>query len=286
MRYEQNKAFPHPVLRPSIDGIDSGDFPGCEFQFSASCQIEIETNQIRIEATFDVGQDDILSAISDGTALFSMLITCPRTYYRSHASSSSRELVAHVGLGDVDDQVELQPSVVVPRGKKRYKPAGLHQELRGETYKVRKGGLLAQCGSSVFPASREYMRRYSSIFELSVDPDLQPGSFDIFVDDPVRIRVNDADKYRLAVARSTPSGQVALMNSVYLPAVISMLAEAIRLNEDAAEATWFKVTQFRLAEKDIAWDDLRDGKVSLWHAAQALLGFPARYAPFMQEDQT
>lgn len=284
MRYEPNKAFPHPVLRPSEFGIDAGDFPGHEFQFSASPEIEADKQRIRIDATFDVGQVDIRRALSRGKAEFSVLILCPKTYFRAHATSSSRELVTYVNLGDVDDQVELQPSIVVPRGWKKYRPDGLHDELRGEVYRVRKGGLLAQCGSSVFPASREFMRRRTSFFRISEDTGQPLGILDIVVGDPVQLKINPADNANLSVARSSPAGQRAVMNSVYLPAVISMLGEAIRLGEDEEDSEWFRVTTFRLAEVDIDWDDLRDGKVSLWRAAQALLDWPARYAEVLQKE--
>lgn len=285
MRFEPNKAFRHPVLRPSQGGPESGDFPYFDFQTSFTTSIDEGAERIRIDARFAVQQADILRAIHRNEAEYSLLIVCPTTYFRRHLGSKSPELQAGITLGDVDREIELRPSIVANREIAKYRPDDLHQELQGQSYLVDLGGLLAQEESWRFPASREFLRPITSIFHIVPDAKLPSGQLDIVVGDTVEIRVNNKDNARLAAARKTNRGRQTVMNAVYVPAVMNLLAEAIRLQDDAADSRWYSVVQYQLREIGVEFQTLCDGRTTLWHAAQALLKFPGRYAEFMREEE-
>lgn len=281
MRYQPNKAFPHPVLRPVDDDSDAGDFPDFDFQTSVSIALDEEAGQIRLETEFEVQQSDIVRAVRDGQAVYSLLVVCPTTFYRSHFTSETPVLETRIEFGDVEQQVELRPSVVAVCPISDYRPADLHPELVGRAFRLDLGGVLAQDYSSHFPAGREFLQPITSIFQMLPDPKQPSGQLDIIVGDPVQIRINNKDNAQRLAAKRTARGRASLMSSVYLPAVMNLLAEAVRLNEDASDSRWFKGVQYRLADVGIDFDELCDGRATLWHAAQAILKFPTQFAEFL-----
>ena len=285
MRYEPNKAFPHPVLRPLIDDGQSADFPGFGFQTVVEPEVSQDGAHIELGIAFEIKHPDIVRAIESGQAEFAVLVYCSSTYYRTYIGSSKPRLTVKIAAGDVDRSVELRPSVVVTNGIESYDPNGRHEELLGRTYQVRAGSLLAQDYAVDFPAGREYLRPITSIFQIAPDPGQPIGQFDIRVGDPVQIIVNPEDASKLAAARRSGVNLPTLMNAIYLPAVMALLSEAIMLEEDDAfRDRWFDVVQYKALASGLDWDQLGDGRISLWHAAQTLLEDPVRHLDFMMED--
>ena len=284
MRYEPNKAFPHPVLRPLIDGGQSADFPRYGFQTVVEPEVSQDGAYIELRIVFEVKHPDIVSAIELGRAEYAVLIYCNSTYYRMYVGSSKPEFTVKITAGDVDRSVELRPSVVVINGLDRYVPSGLHEELSGRTFQVQAGGLLAQDFAVDFPASREFLRPITSIFQITPDPQQPIGKFDIRVGDPVLIIVNPEDNSKLAAARRSGDKRPAVMNAVYLPAVMALLSEAVRLEDDTSGDRWFEIVQYKTEASGMDWHRVRDGRISLWDAAQTLLNDPARHLDFMRED--
>ena len=284
MRYEPNKAFPHPVLRPLIDGGQSADFPGYGFQTAVEPEVSEDRAYIELRIAFEVKHPDIVRAIEQGRAEYAVLIYCNSTYYRMYVGSSEPRLTVKITAGDVDRSVELRPSVVVSDAMDRYDPDGLHEELRGRIYRVQAGGLLAQDYAVDFPAGREFLRPITSIFQITPDPKQPVGKFDIQVGDPVQIIVNPEDNAKLAAARRSGERRPTVMNAVYLPAVMALLSEAVRLEDDTSGDRWFEVVQYKAVASGMDWSRIKDGRISLWDAAQTLLNGPARHLDFMRED--
>lgn len=284
MRFEANKAFPHPVLRPLMDGGQSSDFPGYGFQTTVEPEIMEDGSHIELNVSFDIKHPDILEAVSSGRAEFSVLVYCHLTYYRLYVGSSMPQFAIKIRAGDVDRSVELRPSVVVTTRIDDYFPTGLHHELGGHAWSIEAGSLLAQDYTVDFPASREYLRPITSIFQIAPDPGQPRGKFDIRFGDPVQIVINPEDNSRLAVARRQSEKRPVVMNSIYLPAVMALLSEALRLGSDAPPDRWFEVVRYKAEAADLDWDQLRAGRITLWNAAQALLDSPGRHLDFMIED--
>lgn len=284
MRYEPNKAFPHPVLRPLIDGGKSADFPGFGFETTVDPQVSEDGADIEMLITFRIKHPDIVHAIERGQAEYSVLIYCNSTYYRMYIASSSPRLTAKITAGDVDRSVELRPSIVVKKGIGSYAPDGLHEELRGRTYRVQAGSLLAQDYSVDFPVRREFLRPITSIFQIAPDLHQPVGKFDIRTGDPVQIVVNPDDNSKIAAARLAGEKRPTIMNSIYLPAVMALLSEAIVLEDGVFNGRWFEVVRYKIDASGMDWDQVKGGQTSLWDAAQTLLNDPARHLDFMTED--
>lgn len=284
MRYEPNKAFPHPVLRPLIDGGKSADFPGFGFQTAVTVSVSEDGSQIELQVDFVVSQPDIVRAVEKGQAKFSVLAYCNTTYYRMHFGSTEPRFTVKIPAGSVDRSVELRPSVVATADLNRYRPSGVHDELANRAFRVQAGALLAQDYTANFPASREFLRPITSIFQISPDPDQPNGLFDIRFGDPVQIVVNPEDNSKLASARHSREQRPNVMNGVYLPAVIALLGEAVRYGDDSPNERWYEVVRYKLEEVDIDWNKILDGQTGLWSAAQRLLDQPARHLDFMKDE--
>ena len=77
MQFDQQRAFPYPVLRPDVNDYTDGDF-----QVTPDIQ-PIDSN-LAIMANFECALSvaEISNEIARGSASFTIVVSCRETYYR------------------------------------------------------------------------------------------------------------------------------------------------------------------------------------------------------------
>jgi hypothetical protein len=88
MKFDKNKAFPYPVLRPHSD-----DFIDKDFQSTAD--FTIDENTVAMVVTYALSSKDIAQLIENGKAEYVSVLACRDTYFSvslpSFETSVSRE---------------------------------------------------------------------------------------------------------------------------------------------------------------------------------------------------
>lgn len=92
MKFDRNKAFPYPVLRPYSD-----DYKEVEFQ--ATVEFEVGKEKIIAKVGFAVSSDEIAEEIKKGNAEYIATISCRDTYFQSVLASDSRKIEAEFDVG-------------------------------------------------------------------------------------------------------------------------------------------------------------------------------------------
>ena len=94
MKFDKNKAFPYPVLRPYSD-----DYNDVEFQ--ATVEFLVSKDKITATVGFAVSSEEIGEEIDKDAAEYVALISCRDTYFQSVLKSKERKIVAEFEIGSL-----------------------------------------------------------------------------------------------------------------------------------------------------------------------------------------
>ena len=284
-RTPSNKAFPFPVLRRVGSPIDS-DYPGYDFQATVFSSVTSNGLSIEIQVSFELRQPDILKLIEDGKAKYGCLVVSPTTLYRRMFMTKQPSIKHTFAPGEIDDVVEIRPCVVAVKDIQDYVSTDFNEEFEDDAFDIQAGSPMAQDQTIAFPATQEYLRPITSVFDIIPDTDQSKGRYDIRLDERVQLIMHPDDARLLVAARGNSDHQSSIMTSFYLPVVMHALSEIVRSSEDVSEddaELWRRVFNFKLAEHDVSIEKLTDGQPTILQVAQQLLEDPLRHLPYMKE---
>lgn len=214
MKYDRQKAFPYPVLRPEND-----DYKDCAFQ--ATVEFTVGKDNIKVNITYALSSNEILNEIEKGSATFTSIIACRDTYYRSVLSSRDKECESTFDIHQLRGEVKVDPYVFVKKNILEFKSADINPEFGSGPFKFFVGDVMAQDEPQIFYIDRDLFKPITSVFDLVKKDDLTDGEWTIgFEEDHVHIEVGPAMKKAIDDARNTHSNRVVLLNSLYFAAVM------------------------------------------------------------------
>ena len=285
MRFEPNKAFPHPVLRPSVRDNDS-DYPGHDIQTILDVASDPDDAMIQVSIEFMLQHPDLLDLIADGYAEYGCLVWCQSTLYRDLAHSRERQFTRKYKFGALSDIVELRPMVVAVRDIKGYRSNSWHPEFGQRGFDIAAGSLLAQDETLQFPATQEFLKPVTSVFDVVADPGIDEGSFDVDFANRIRIKMHPKDRDVFLAARMNLNHRGNILAGIMLPVVLVALTELSELDPlERQHEEWGRAFEFALERINVNVDDINANRISAITVAQRLLGQPLRRMTFMLEDQ-
>ena len=226
MKFDKDKSFPHPVLRPFSD-----DYPEAEFQCSAA--FDAGEDGIKFDVSLAMSSNSLFDLINAGKASFAIVISCRDTYYRRTTLLSEEHVEIEASAGDLRGEVLISPYVVAIQSISSYSSEEFHEEYSGLTFDIEAGQVLAQDDPQVLFVDKDVFRPVTSVFKLVRDESLTGGSWVVDLDeDFVNISVSPQMKEVLDGARNDPKNQCILINSIYFGAVTYAIQA---LKEDAAQ---------------------------------------------------
>ncbi len=220
MKFDKNKAFPYPVLRPYND-----DFVDREFQ--ATADFEIEANTVTAEISYALSSEDIAELIKNNQAIYVSVISCRDTYFSVSIQTTEKQIRKEFDNGLFRGQVEIKSYILIikelPLTSKE-----VHPDFGSGPFQYTKGDVIAQDETAVFYFDRDVFKPVSSVFDLVKREGLSGGSWELRYDqDHVQIEVSPAMKESIDGARNSPVNKVILVNSILFAAVMQSI-EKIR----------------------------------------------------------
>lgn len=101
MKFDIQKAFPYPVLRPFSD-----DYNDAEFQ--TTVDIKVSESEIRMQLFFNISSNDIVEQIHVNRAEYVAVISCRDTYMRHVLYSKEPENSISLSITDLRGEVQVQ----------------------------------------------------------------------------------------------------------------------------------------------------------------------------------
>jgi hypothetical protein len=247
MKFDRQKTFPYPVLRPYSD-----DYVDVEFQ--ANIEFTIDKNDIDCSCSYLTSSDELAKEVEKGYAKYVSIISCRDTYFRKVLSTSTSELTVKLDANSLRGEVTVDSYIVAVKDINGFRSSDINQEFGQEAFFFNAGQVLAQEETRAIYVDRDLFKPLSSVFELVKNEGLIGGDWRVGVDqDNVQIEVSTEMKESIDNARNSKISRTVLINSLYFTAVVHAL-QSLKDGGDFGEFKWARVMQRQLHNQGLELD--------------------------------
>jgi hypothetical protein len=236
MQFDQQRAFPYPVLRPNVNDYTDGDF-----QVTPDIQ-PIDSN-LGIMANFECALSvaEISNEIARGSASFAIVVSCRETYYREVLFGQQNSIQHRFDGGSLRGEVQISPYVISRRKIENYRCNLINEEFGPGPFEFQAGSVLALDEPKMIYVDRDVFRPITSIFELVVDHDISGTEWRLRFNRPkVSIALSLDTKKKIDLARNSTKNRSILINSLYFAAVMQCI-RGLRDGTDYDDYRWAQV---------------------------------------------
>lgn len=249
MKFDLQKTFPYPVLRPFSD-----DYQGVEFQTNA--EFTIAGNEITLNCSFLTSSTELLEEVDKDNARFVSIVSCRDTYFRKVIQTKDKDFSIQLDADSVRGEVLVDSYIVAIKDINGFKSKDINTEFGHESFFFAAGQILAQDETSAIYINRELFKPLSSVFELVKNEQLSGGRWKVGVDqENVQIEVSAEMKESIDSARNNRLSRAVLINSIYFSAVthaIQMLKDV----KDFGDYKWARVILRQIHNKGLDIESL------------------------------
>lgn len=283
MKFDPNKAYPYPVLRPG-----SSSYPRAAFEVELEAPQRIEgTTALRIEAEFQLSDPTLQGLVKRGKAEYVLLVRSPSTHHRSAHSSSKPHISKQFKDGKLARRVEIRGLLATTQYLPDFQAKGWHDDYRGLSFPLQAGSVLAEDEPREYWIDTAEEAPVASIFELRPDSKLAPGKgwrCDLG-ENKIILGMSQSEYNSFQEARNRVNGKPDawyIMNAIYLPALVYVLQEADKDKDgDYDQCRWFRSLNKRLEDCDCSLLGQEGQKTDRLSDAQTLLEQPYAKMPLI-----
>jgi len=235
MKFDRNKTFPYPVLRPYSD-----DYVDVEFQTN----VDFSSNEglVTAEISFRVSSSELIEQIKLGNAKFVAIVSCRETYFRDLITSDDKRVVKNFDVGNLRGEVRVDSYIVAVKKILSFSSPDINPEFGRDSFAFTPGDVLAQDETAVFYIDRDLFKPVTSVFDLVKNPEFSDGEWRINLDDDhIQIIISTAMKESIDNARNNTSMKVILLNSIYFSAAVHAIQRLKEFGGDYEDKKWVRV---------------------------------------------
>ena len=240
MKWDPGKAFPHPVLRP--DQGREGDYPRTEFEVTIEATRARGAMAVDVAADFHLSDRDLRTLVGRGDAECVLLAEASTTRFRRLLRATRYSLREAFQAGELKGKVEFRPFLVCVRQLLGFRAASWHPDYEERSFDIDPGAELAQDEPSTYWIDTEDEKPIGAIFKHTASTRQPDGTWMCDLQgDQIAVQMSERDHRRFVhVNRHYEEADAAhLINSIYLPALVHVLSEADRCEDDYGECRWF-----------------------------------------------
>lgn len=218
MQFDDQRAFPYPVLRPDVNDYTDGDF-----QAIVDLVIPAKSANFQLDAQFALSVTEIADAIAAEKARFVLVVSCRDTYSRHVIETRESSVSREFPVGSLRGQVEINSYVVAEHEITGFSCGFINSEFGPGPFTFEKGAVLALDRPTAVYVDRDLFRPITSIFQLVVKDSIVGSEWQLDCSgDYVRIALSPKMKQKIDIARkSLPArNRSILINSIYFAAVM------------------------------------------------------------------
>jgi len=246
MKFDQQKVFPYPVLRPDIDDYIDGDF-----QVIADVSVSQDASQVNVAVEFDLSVTEIQAEIDAGKAEFVAVISSRETFYRTTLRTSKKKTTKGFRADQIRGELLISPFIVAKEDIKGFKSVDINPEFGASSFSFDAGEVLAIDEPKAIYFDRDLFTPLSSVLELALDPNQKESKWTLSFDqDKLRILVGEKSKEIIDLARNNQQNKAILINSMWFGAVAEA-ANQLKQGTDYDELRWASVIRQQCHNKGI-----------------------------------
>lgn len=242
MKFDTQKAFPYPVLRPNAD-----DLVGSDIQSTPYFDIDHDERTVKFATSIDISSEYIYDLIDSGKAHFAVEVACRATFFRQTIKSQVPQIESSFDYDGLRDEVEITSYILATTALDDYMPDDLNPEFGNTPFKLEKGDVLAVDEPRSFYFDRDSFKPLASIFSLVMSDNLTDNEWKIDLEEQtIRILVNHKTKSVIDIARNDKTNKAILLNSLWFTALTEALRGLAQSPEDYSENQWAKALNKRI----------------------------------------
>lgn len=249
MKFDPNKAWPYPVLRPRSFG---NDYPKAAFEVEVEVEKTRGSTAVTVDSEFYLSDPDLLGLVEQGAAHYVLLVKAPKTRFRNLVKSPVPEVKKEFSAGDLSGRVELAPFLIAERDFV-FRARGWHPDFANHAFHIAAGSVLAE------DEPREYWIETAddepligSIFAVKERDNFPDGFWDYEIaDDRIWIIMSKKGCIQFSNARARVNNHqdgFYLVNGIYLPVLIAVLNDLDQATDEFREYSWFSSVERRLED--------------------------------------
>jgi hypothetical protein len=237
MRFDHQKAFPYPVLRPDID-----DYLDGEFQVTVDFVGDKDNTKLKAEVHIALSIREIREEIKKGNAHVSIVVACRDTYFRDAITTTKFDFTKTYDCGCFRGEVIIYPFVVATERIANFSCKDINPEFASKSFKFDVGEVLAADEPKVMYIDRELFRPISSIFQIVKLDSLAGFEWRAsFEEDKIQILMSAEAKEAVDRARNDRSHRAVLLNSVYFATVMEAVQRLKDEEQTYADRRWAQI---------------------------------------------
>lgn len=285
MKYDTNRHYLYPVMRPHSDDYPKGDF-------STLLDAQFSSHDVEVSIEYTVNDDTINEHVSSSHARCVAMLYCRDTMYRQLVAKNIGEdkfrLLETIPMRLLQNQVEVHPIIVANTKIEDFSTSTAHEEYGDKQIRIEKGQPLAVDDPWHFEVNSQQLK-VDSLFKLVADTqgELKNYEFDVIMDEKERYVDIKANEDTIESFRKLRKIKNATIPTIYLSSLVTILAYIQEIDaedissEDMPSVGWYKCIHKKLEDHNIVLDELDSGsKYSLMRAAQQLLTSDSSLRPF------
>ena len=219
MRFDHQKAFPYPVLRPDID-----DYLQSEFQVTVDIEGTKDNKRLNAKIQVALSSERIKREIARGNAAIAIVFSCRETYFGETITTDKFELRKTFDAGALRGEVIIYPFVVALKSIRNFSAPDINSEFRKESFEFEVGELLAAEEPKVIYIDRELFRPISSILQIVRSDSLSGFEWKVSLEqNKLQILLSAEAKQAVDQARNGRRNRAVLINSIYFAAVMEAI---------------------------------------------------------------
>jgi hypothetical protein len=237
MRFDSQKAFPYPVLRPDIDDYESG-----EFQTTVDIVSSGDNRKIAVKINVALSIDEIKKEISSGNACLSIIVSCRETYFRQSITSNKFQIQQSFDSGAFRGEVVISPFIVATKPIAKFRCRDINSEFAAKDFSFKIGEVLAADEPKIVFIDRELFKPISSILQLVKQDSLTGYDWRLrFEQNKIQVLLSSEAKQEIDRARNSRSNKAVLINSIYFAAIVEAIHRLREDEENLGEHRWAKI---------------------------------------------
>lgn len=274
MKISDHMRYPHPVLSDYSQDYLTGEFR-CEF-----VQQMTPEGELRLTAELALNSKELVELIDTQRASIGYFIVCRRTYFNFLQTAPLGKSEKFFDASQLFGTVIIRPVVWTLLDVQDFSSPLIHKEF-GEAVSLPKGSVIALGPEFRFSVDKKKFKPFESIFELAESQAIEPGM--ILVDplqEKITILAEPKTHKVLASIRAMQRGKDVMLNSVYMPAVMEVVALLQGGDTSVVGKHWYRV--FNAKCDDLGIDPAARNQTPLL-VAQKLLRAPLKKTISMME---
>lgn len=287
MKYDANRHYLYPVIRPHSD-----DYP--KSSFSTLLENRQTSSNVEVKLEFLISDEIIEDHVLTSQARCLAMLYCRDTMYRQPLETTLDNnrfcLLETISMRYLRNQVEVHPAIVACDTIENFPTSTAHTEYGNISIPIEKGRPLAVDNSWSFVVNPQQLK-VDSLFKLKVDnqDEYKVDEFDLKIDHNERFVDIIANQDTIDMFRRLRGVRNATIPSVFLSSLITVLSYFRELDDDndgeipesIPSIGWYRCIHQKLKDNNINLGSSNFGSEhTIMRAAQLLLTSDSLLRPF------